>query len=589
MCGIVGQFELTGDRVEHERFERMCESLAHRGPDDRGIGFFEDDRYALGHLRLSFLDLTEFGRQPMYDAANDLWIVFNGEIYNHAELRAELSRSYHFRTRTDTEVILAGFSLYGPGFVSRLNGMFAFAVYSISTHKLWLVRDRFGIKPLYYHHSKDRVLFASEIRPILGSGKVNRDVDHSGFADFFVYRYVPSPKSIWRGVSKLEPAHYLEFDLRTGKVVQTEYWQLPKQERKRSRGELVAMVGEILQNSVQGQLKCDVEIGALLSGGYDSSALALYAVEQNPDLRTFSVGFTDWQNSEDQYARTVAEHLGVSNRSVILDGSSLKLMDIMPKVYDEPIADISIIPTYAVSKLARSEVKAVISGEGADEIFCGYNWQKEYFRSTSARGFFGKLVDALSPPDAVGFYAQSMAMGWFGLEELKKLMNPDLHTHLPEDVHWFYRKHYGEFKGLKSIQYMDLKCFMAELVLTKVDRASMANSLEVRVPFLDHRLVELIFSSTESDYFDPRVNKLLLWSNIRHRLPNEILSRPKQGFVGPDSYYQDSNWYATEISRSKLYHSGIISKQYVGSLLSSRDSWRLWKLLVMSKWFEEYC
>lgn len=311
------------------------------------------------------------------------------------------------------------------------------------------------------------------------------------------------------------------------------------------------------------------------------------ALNQKPD--TFSIGFSKWEKSEDQFASIVAKHLIVPNKSVIADETSLDLLDLMPDVYDEPIADISIVPTFMVSRLARTDVKAVVSGEGADEIFGGYTWQHDFYKQAYPVSFLEKLKQKFSKKDTVHFYANAMAMGWFDENELKEMLHEDYHQYIPKDVHWFYRQHFDpKLTPLKSIQKMDIKCFMGELVLTKVDRASMANSLEVRVPFLDHKLFEYVFSLNEKEYFKPHQTKYLLYENIKNALPKSILERKKQGFVGPDTYYMNLDWYRNQLKNSKLVASNIVKQEYIDNLLKETYNWKLWKLVVMEKWFAKW-
>lgn len=588
MCGIIGQFNKEESVQEHV-FLKMCDSLAHRGADDSGMYFSEDHRIAIGHRRLSFLDLSEKGRQPMTDNSGSVIITFNGEIYNYRILRKELSSDYAFKTDTDTEVILAGYRKWGIKVLDRLKGMFALAIYDVQENKVFLIRDRFGIKPLYYTLNPSGLIFASEIKAILASGKVKRNIDISSFADYFVYRYIPSPKSIWQDVKKVPPSHYVEVDLDTYHRHSVEYWKLNISDQGVSEKELIHDVGHLLQQSVAQHTISDVPVGAFLSGGYDSSALVHYAKQNGYKTDTFSIGFENWPESEHRYARTVADHLHLKNTSTIADSNSLNLLEVMPQVYDEPIADISIIPTYMVSGLARKEVKAVLSGEGADELFGGYTWQKDYFAQNDPVGLINRLQNAFTPKDTVGFYAQAMAMGWFGRDELRQLLNPDLHRYIADDVHWFYREHHDpRLSPLKSIQMMDIKCFMGELVLTKIDRASMANSLEVRVPFLDHQLFEKVFAIREKNYYKQDVTKYLLHENLKGKLPETIMKRQKQGFVGPDSYYMDIEWYRSILLESPLLNSGMINTSFVDRLLDQADHWRLWKLTVMAKWYGHY-
>lgn len=586
MCGILGLIT-PNELINQELFTKMVNTLQHRGPDDWGTYFNPENKLALGHTRLSFLDLTATGKQPLSNKEETIWITFNGEIYNYLELREELKKSYVFTTKTDTEVLIAAYLKWGIDFINKLKGMFAFGLFDVQKQKLYLVRDRFGIKPLYYYNNGKQLIFASELKAIMASDMVQKQINFSAFADYFVYRYIPSPKTIWQNVHKLPPAHFAEIDVKTLIQENTEYWKLDFDNNEIHTPKLAHQIDEILQHSVKEHTRADVPIGSFLSGGYDSSALVHYMKQLNQNPKTFSIGFSKWEKSEDQFAAIVAKHLNVENTAIVADEHSLDLVNKMPDVYDEPIADISIVPTYMVSQLARKQVKAVLSGEGADEIFGGYTWQHDFANKHQHKNWLQKLL--IPKTDTVSFYANAMAMGLFDNNELKKMLHQSLHQHIPEDVHWFYRQHFKiKLSPLKSIQYLDMKCFMGELVLTKIDRASMANSLEVRVPFLDHTLFEKIFSVSEKSYFNPNQTKQLLYQNIKHYLPKSILERKKQGFVGPDSYYMNLDFYKTELANSALVKHQIINQNYLDELLKETYNWKLWKILVMEKWFKKW-
>jgi len=588
MCGILGQINKT-DRVDNALFSNMLQTLHHRGPDGNGTYFTENNLLAFGHTRLSFLDLTDLGKQPFVSDNNQVIVTFNGEIYNYLELKKELLSEYNFITNTDTEVIVAAYQKWGINFVNRLKGMFAIAIYDKAINKIFLVRDRFGIKPLYYFYNNNHLVFASELKAVLKSGLVNKEIDFTSFADYFVYRYIPSPKTIWKQVCKIPPAHYLSFDINNFSFSLTEYWQLNANDKHENEVELTEEINCILQNAVKEHVRADVPIGSFLSGGYDSSAMVLYMKNLGLNPETFSIGFNNWEKSEHQFAQIVASHLNVPNKHVIADESSLELVNKMPIVYDEPIADISIVPTYMVSNLAKQSVKAVLSGEGADEIFGGYTWQHQFYQEQYNTSLLQKIKQLFKPTDTVNFYAQAMAMGWFDKNELENMLQPHLHQYISNDVHWFYRKNFkSTLSSLKSIQYMDTKCFMGELVLTKIDRASMANSLEVRVPFLDHTLFEKVFSLHENQYFKKNQTKFLLYQNLKKYLPESILNRKKQGFVGPDSYYMNIEYYKKELAQSKLVAYNIIKQSYIDNLLKQDYNWKLWKILIMEKWFSHW-
>ncbi|MBP9143615.1 MAG: asparagine synthase (glutamine-hydrolyzing) [Thermoanaerobaculia bacterium] len=579
MCGIVGQVEHRGI-VDPAGLAAMRDALEHRGPDDAGSWLSADGRAGLGHRRLAIVDLTPAGHQPMPSEDERLWLTLNGEIYNHRELRGQLeARGHRFRSSCDAEVVLHGYEEWGIDVLQRLDGMFAFALWDDSTGELLLARDRFGIKPLYYFSDSERMLFASEAKGLLAHPAVRREVDWSALCDFLVYRYVPSPKCIWKGMAKLPPACWLRLD-RRGEARVQEYWTLPPGERRVPAADAAAAVDERLAAAVGGHLLSDVTVGSFLSGGYDSSALALYRHRLGADGPSFAIGFDDWPESEHRYAERVAAGFGLEHRSWILGPESLALVRRLAWTYDEPLADISIVPTFAVSHLAARSVKAVLSGEGADEFFCGYTWQRDFM---AARAAGDPAAD-----DLVAFYAGAMAMGSFDRAGLAGLLHPDLHAHLPDDPWWFYRSLVRpELAPLQRLQWLDIRAFMGELVLTKVDRASMANSLEVRVPFLDPGLVELLFGFDPEVYFRPGEQKPLLRANLGG-LPEAILQRRKQGFVGPDAYYQNIAWYTGLLGDSRLVRDGVLQAPAVAALLAAADHWRLWKVAVLELWYREW-
>lgn len=594
MCGIVGQANAHAP-IDRRLFQQMRDTLAHRGPDDAGSWWSADRRVALGHRRLSFLDLSPAGRQPMCNESENLWITLNGEIYNYLELRRELlARGHRFKSESDTEVLLHGYEEWGLGLLNRIKGMFAFGIWDEEKKELLLARDRFGIKPLYYGWIDGNFYFASELKAILKGLPGRPTLRMSSISDYLAYRYVPSPYTIWEGLYKLPPAGYLFFSQEDTSLSRKPgaYWELVSGNQKTSPEEAVEQVGQLLKNSVQEHLRSEAPVGNFLSGGYDSSALVALSKELGFQPETFSIGFQGWPQSEHQYAELVARRLDVPIHTTIVGAEQLDLLDTLVYHYDEPIADISIIPTYMVSQLASRHNKAVLSGEGADEIFGGYTWQKEIARFGQWRARAAYARQIFSPGQRNFFverYAEAMAMGRFHSGNLPSILHPRLRTSIPEFSEWFYASHYRpKERPLKAFQYLDVKTFMAELVLTKIDRASMAHSLEVRVPFLDHELVEYLFQLHPSVYFREGQTKFLLRENIKHRLPEAILNRPKQGFVGPDSYYMDMDWYQKNLRNGRLIQDDILSEQGLEKLFQQKSHWQLWKLIVLEKWWKRW-
>ncbi len=593
MCGIVGQISWE-KAIEPAIFNEKRDTLRHRGPDDAHSWFSVDKRIALGHRRLSLVDLSASGRQPMCNEDGTLWLTFNGEIYNYVELRKLLEGKGHiFQSATDSEVLLHGYEEWGIELLPLLKGMFAFGIWDDKQKQLFLARDRFGIKPLYYGWLGDQFYFASELKAILHGLPQKPLLNKSAVCDYLTYRYVPSPKTIWEGLHKLPPAHYLLLDFYENNKPQTpvKYWELISNRRKVSDKEAVEQVNHLLKQSVKEHLRSDIQIGSFLSGGYDSSALVYYMQQQQESVKTFSIGFKDWEQSEHLYARIVANHLEVENDACIVGDEQLELVDKLSYYYDEPIADISIIPTYMVSELAHRHTKAVLSGEGADEIFGGYTWQKEIagWSRGAARWAFAKNFITKGNNEFVERYAEAMAMGRFENSNLFCYIHPDFQEFTPKNSEWFYNQYYQPLqKPLKSFQYLDVKTFMGELVLTKIDRASMAHSLEVRVPFLDHELVEYLYDLHESVYYKPDTTKYLLYENIKAALPPAILQRKKQGFVGPDRYYMNIEWYKQHLTNGKIIQENIIAMKGLQQLIEQKDHWRLWKLLILEKWLQRW-
>ena len=586
MCGIIGQLNAR-QPVDSRLFDEMRDTLAHRGPDGYGSWLRADRRLALGHRRLAFLDLSAEGRQPMSDSSGSLHITFNGEIYNYRELRQQLMREgWQFRSQTDTEVLLYAYRQWGTRMLSRLKGMFAFGLWDEKQQLLLLARDRFGIKPLYYGWSEGNFYFASELKAILRGLPQRPPLRTASLADFLSYRYIPSPHTIWENFYKLPPASFLL--LSGGQVKVETYWRLRPGSDKPPEEEAALEVGRLLVKSVQEHRRSDVPVGNFLSGGYDSSALTALSVALGYKTRAFSIGFAHWDKSEHLYAADTAQHLGVSLETTLVGDEQLALSWQLAYHYDEPLGDISTIPTYMVSQLASRHCKAVLSGEGADEIFGGYTWQ----HAVASWPLAAARLAQLGRPGRqriVQHYARAMAMGRFGHENLASVLHPRLHASMPPDSDWFYRRHCLSWQPpLKNIQYLDMHTFMPELVLTKIDRASMAHSLEVRVPFLDHELVEYLFSLHPSVYYKPERTKFLLWKNIRPLLPAAVFERPKQGFVGPDVYYMHIDWYRQQLVRGRLVADEIISPEGLAALLQQKSHWHLWKLLVLEKWWQQW-
>ncbi|MEA1872937.1 MAG: asparagine synthase (glutamine-hydrolyzing) [Bacteroidota bacterium] len=589
MCGINGILSKS-TAIDPIRFDAMRDTLTHRGPDGAGTWIHKNQQIAFGHRRLAFMDLSETGAQPMKSSDEQIIITVNGEIYNYPELKEELAQAgHHFQSTSDSEVIIHAWKEWKLGMLEKLNGMFAFALWDNQSQELLLARDRFGIKPLYYHHSEDQVAFASEIKAIISYFPELKAIRKASIADFFSYRYIPSPYTIYQDIHKLEPGSFLLID-KASKTKSGQYYHKTIETSQLGQNDITEQLHSLLKQSVKMHTQSDVPIGSFLSGGYDSSAIVQMLHENNYTANTFSIGFENWQNSEDQYAKLVAEHFNMPHFSHKAKSADLDLLPHLLQHYDEPIADISIIPTYLVSKLAVQHNKAVLSGEGADELFAGYTWHYENLQNNTP---FNRILKSIKrrntpAPFSVEAYSQAMAMGHLRNVELQALFTDEFASEIPKDSDWFYRQEASHERGLNRYRKMDMRCFMGELVLTKIDRASMANSLEVRVPFLENNLVDFMLSLPEKKLYKKGYKKFQLHEIVKKQMPPEILQRNKQGFVGPDKYYQNASWYKSQIENATSCKDGIIEKSELKRYLSQHEYWKLWKFVVFETWYKTW-
>ncbi len=554
MCGIAGQV-LFGRTSSPERKAALCaqamaDRIAHRGPDDSGLWQSADGSIALAHRRLSIIDLSPLGRNPMSWDGGRLWITFNGEIYNFLELRRELEAAGHrFRSQTDTEVVLAAYDQWGTDSIRRLVGMFAFALWDATRQRLWLVRDRLGKKPLYYSHSDGRLRFASELKSLLVDDTFRRDIDIDAIGLYLRYGYVPSPFTVFKDARKLPPAHYLLCE--SDEISITRYWDpAPFAEARSSLTDHEAEVAleERLAVAVKQRLISDVPLGAFLSGGIDSSLIVALMNEHGArPVRTFSIRFENPEYDEADHAAAVARHLGTDHyEQTCGDKDMLATVDRLPEMFDEPFADSSAIPTFLVSKIARERVTVALSGDGGDELFLGYprhafsasaTWALSLPGSVRRAAAIGaarmptrrlrRIADVLRS-DETDQYARFIT--WWSPDELVALTG-----HPPTDAP-FYADALARTQNVPADVrpgLLDLVSYLPDDILTKVDRASMAVGLEVRAPLLDHRVVELALSLPLSLKRRGRTTKWVLRELLYRRVPRQLVDRPKMGFGVP--------------------------------------------------------
>ena len=566
MCGIAGVFHYRDSgRADRELLQRQIDVLRHRGPDDQDI--WCDGPVALGHRRLSIVDLSPGGHQPMPNEDESLWVTYNGELYGWPEIKSWLAaRGHRFRGHSDTEALLHLYEEHELGLFDHLRGMFTFGLYDRARRRLVLGRDRLGIKPLYYHDDGKRLAFASELKALTLDPAVARDVDPRAIADYLTFQYVPAPGSILKGVKKLPPAHFLVCDASGVRVER--YWSLPVEpDRGHSEEYWRERLRALLSEAVRLRLVADVPLGAFLSGGIDSSlVVALMSQAVGEPVKTFSIGFEEQDFSELTHARRVAQHLGTDHHELIVRPHALELLPRLVWQMDEPFADPSMIPMHYLSEMARREVTVALSGDGGDEAYGGYatyDWARRYAaldRIPAAlrrllglpggllghRGPLGRRLRRLAL-DAADRHLEVMA--YFRPPELARVLSPALIEALAEHEPFAdARRHHARAAepvgDVGALLYLDAMTYMTDDVLVKVDRTSMMHSLEVRVPLLDHKVLEFVARIPFEYKLRGGVGKWILKESVRDLLPPETLARPKQGFGVPLERWFDGSFGA---------------------------------------------
>jgi asparagine synthase (glutamine-hydrolysing) len=624
MCGICG-IASTRSAVDEGVLRRMTATLRHRGPDDDGFYVAQNSRgpaVGLGFRRLSIIDV-EGGHQPLANEDSTIWIVFNGEIYNFPQLRAELEgKGHRFRTHTDTEVIVHLYEELGDGCVNRLNGMFAFALWDERRRRLLLARDRFGKKPLYYAPTDDGLIFGSELKALLEHPCCPREIDHEAVGQYLAFEYVPAPRSIFDGVKKLPRAHTLVHE--AGRTTVTRYWDLPytPDSPVRREEEYAEEFRELFWSAVRRRLLSDVPLGALLSGGIDSSSVVAAAVDLSPSgtVKTFSIGFAEESFDESLHARRVAEFFGTDHHEDVLTPGVM--LDLLPKVLstvDEPLADASILPTYLLSRFTRESVTVALGGDGGDELLAGYptfgaDRVARLVRLPTAlhRDVLVPLAERL-PVDTRNFSFEfkvkrflrglryepdlrhAVWLGAFTPPEQAALLVRQARDPLGPASDASRRAPMGDRVARLSYLYVD--GYLQDDVLTKVDRASMAVSLEVRAPFLDVDLVEFLARVPSSMKLRGLQSKWLLKRAMEDRLPSGIARRAKKGFGVPVATWlrhELRDELTDTLSPEGLRRHGLFDPHEVERLIrehlaGTRDHRKqLWTLFCFQRWYETY-
>jgi len=622
MCGIAGIFHAeTPKPVDPVRVERMCDALAHRGPD--GAGVWTDHGVGLGHRRLSIIDLAG-SPQPMHSADGRAVIVFNGEIYNFRALRRELEQAgFTFRTSGDTEVILAAYQRWGVNCLSRLDGMFAFALFDREKRQLFLARDRFGVKPLFTAALSDgSIAFASELKGLLAHPLLRRRVSPQAIEAYMTWGYVPDSHSILAGVEKLPAGHLWLLEQGRAPSRPQRWWDIDFTQRERgSEADLSEQLVHLLREGVRSRMVADVPLGAFLSGGVDSSGVvALMSEASSQPVQTCSIGFDVAAYDETSYARQVADKFGADHAERIVATDDFSAIDTLAAMFDEPFADASALPTWRVCQLARERVTVALSGDGADEAFAGYRRQvfhhhEERMRAVLPAGLRAPLFGSLGrawpkadwAPRPLRAKATLLALaesGGAGYARGLSVTTPDARAGLYSDA---FTASLAGFRGedelialmraapgrsgLDRVQYADLMFWMPGDILTKVDRTSMAVSLEAREPLLDHRLVEFAARLPEAMRVRGSTGKYLLKKSLERYLPHDILYRPKQGFVTPIAEWLRGPLASASrgIATGSLAQTGFFQPQAIAAMAEAHIAGRadhsrtLWQLLMLEK------
>jgi asparagine synthase (glutamine-hydrolysing) len=577
MCGIAG---IVGSQASAELAQSMAQRIQHRGPD--GEGLWTEPGVALSHRRLAIQDLTDAGSQPMVFGSHVL--TYNGELYNHERLRAGLPGPW--ASSGDTEVLLRLLATEGAACLTRVVGMFAFASWDSRAKSLLLVRDRLGIKPLYYRLLPDGIAFASELKALMLLGTA--DIDQSAVRDFLFHGYIPAPKTIYRGICKLPAAHTLRWQ--AGKVSIERYWNPTTETVARSAEDTVQELDALLREVVPQHTVSDVPVGVFLSGGIDSALTAFYLDAP----RTYTLGFERGGRSEADAARQVAAHLDTQHLEMTAPQADFAgALDRMPGMFDEPFGDSAAWSNYLVAQFARREVTVALSGEGGDEIFCGYPryWSRVGGRSNFLNRSLARYLPPLSRFASSmqrrsyrGLPAYAAALGGMTAEQIDALLAPSW-TAPDYDYLWFYRQYWrADLRPLAQLRWLDLNTDLAEGLLTKVDRTSMAHSLEVRPPLLDHRLVEFMLSVDPQLLVDERRRrgKLLVRRLMEPRLPPNHLNRPKSGFGLPVHRWLKQHPQLLQDAVRRLMERGILRRAV------SCEFRRAWYVLILDRWFTAF-
>jgi len=626
MCGICGYFHFQNKKntdISEAVIKRMTDKIYHRGPDDDG--YFTNNRIALGMRRLAIIDINT-GSQPQFNEDKNVVVILNGEIYNYQELKSELVKEGHlFKTKSDTEVLVHLYEEKGKDFVKYLNGMFAIALFDRRKNLLFLVRDRMGIKPLHYSITDNTIVFASEIKSILEYPEIRKKISPISLYNYFTFEFISAPRTVYKGVHKILPGEMLIIT-QNGEIKKNKYWKIKINKQNYSLEELNNKLKNIFLTSVKYRLISDVPLGIFLSGGIDSTLLVGAASKYTDKVKTFSIGFSEESFNELKYAKIASNYFNTDHTEMVL--SYKKAIDLLPSIMDyldEPHADASIIPTFLVSKLSKKIITVALSGDGGDELFLGYDTYKAYKFAKYVRWIphpfiktmenITSLIPASSKRVSWEFKLKKFLNGllykpeisnyiWWGAypPELKKqLFTRDFLNLITNNIEFepieFYEKDLLKIDSpLDRVNYLDLHLYLQDNLLPKVDRMSMINSLEVRVPFLDHRMVELAVSIHNKYRLKGLKTKYILKKSLKELIPPQLMKRPKIGFDIPLGVWlrnELKDYMMSLLDIKKIKNTGIFDPDFVEKIikihLSGKQNFRqlLWPIMIFQNWYDK--